>query len=63
MYGGKYFNWTMHLTSVHTIYSGYDIYSNISIKYLLNYVNAIYFRYNKRNTNMFDKILKQSIIM
>ncbi|MCP4481280.1 MAG: IS1595 family transposase [bacterium] len=40
----------------------YGIYHNVSSKYLQNYINEFCFRYNNRNGNSFDLILKQAVL-
>lgn len=40
----------------------YGIYHHISVEYMQNYVDEFCFRYNNRNENMFDLVLKQSIL-
>ena len=38
------------------------VYHHISTKYLQNYVNEFCFRYNNRKADMFNLVLKQSVI-
>lgn len=40
----------------------YGIYHHISVEYMQNYVDEFCFRYNNRNENMFDLVLKQSVL-
>jgi transposase-like protein len=40
----------------------YGVYHHISVKYMQKYVDEFCFRYNNRAVNMFDLVLKQSII-
>lgn len=40
----------------------YGIYHHVSVEYMQNYVDEFCFRYNNRNENMFDLVLKQSVL-
>jgi transposase-like protein len=40
----------------------YGIYHHVSVKYLQNYVNEFCFRYNNRQLNMFNMVLRQGIL-
>ena len=40
----------------------YGIYHHVSVKYLQRYVDEFCFRWNNRKKNMFDLVLKQSVI-
>jgi len=40
----------------------YGIYHHVSVKYLQRYIDEFCYRWNNRNVNMFDLVLKQSII-
>lgn len=39
----------------------YGIYHHVSVKYMQRYVDEFCFRYNNRDTNMFDMVLAQSV--
>ena len=41
----------------------YGIYHHVSVEYLQAYVNEFCFRYNNRNSDMFDMVLRQIVIM
>lgn len=40
----------------------YGIYHHVSLEYLQNYVDEFCFRYNNRDTDMFNLVLKQSVL-
>jgi transposase-like protein len=41
----------------------YGIYHHISVEYMQRYVDEFCFRYNHRQDNMFDLVLKQSVLI
>ena len=41
----------------------YGIYHHISVKHMQKYVDEFCFRYNNRDNNMFDMVLKQSVLV
>ena len=62
----EYANGIIHTNNVESFWATlkrgiYGIYHHISVKYLQDYVNEFCFRYNNRDNNMFDMVLKQTI--
>ena len=57
----------IHTNNIESLWSTlkrgiYGIYHHVSIKYLQRYVNEFCFRYNNRVEDMFNMVLKQSVM-
>lgn len=64
----EYVNGSIHTNNIESFWATlkrgiYGIYHHVSVDYLQNYINEFCFRWNNRkHENMFDLVLKQSII-
>lgn len=64
----EYTNGFIHTNNIESFWATlkrgiYGIYHHVSVKYLQNYINEFCFRWNNRkHENMFDLVLKQSIL-
>lgn len=62
----EYANGEIHTNNIESFWATlkrgvYGVYHHISVKYLQSYVDEFCFRYNNRQNNMFDMVLKQAI--
>ena len=62
----EYSNGIIHTNNIESFWATlkrgvYGIYHHVSVEYLQSYVNEFCFRYNNRETDMFNLVLKQSV--